>query len=327
MTLDTNDALRLARQCLPNTKSLEPKDVKLKSIARLWGGMGFIYVVAIPSRKFIVKQVIMPSGRLSFGDQRKAESYQVEAIFYQNIAKDLIEQGLSLPEPYYVEKSQRSILICMSYLPARRSADTKGALTWLATLHALTWGEVADEFVDSGLQSCGSYWHLDTRPDEHQDMPNRGWEGRLKRAARAIDERLKRDPMQCIIHGDAKEANILQQKDGSIAFCDFQYCGKGPPSKDLAYFLCSSEEIEDEFIAFYYDELCERLSEDQQPSLSQLKDSLDLALADFARFMSGWGYWGCDVSAQVCNLLDRLDGGSILESEDAYRDAMIREYG
>ncbi len=42
--------------------------------------------------------------------------------------------------------------------------------------------------------------------------------------------------------------------------------------------------------------------------------------------MSGWGQWGSDVSDLVIEVLDRLDGGSIL-SEDDYREAVMREYG
>ena len=40
-------------------------------------------------------------------------------------------------------------------------------------------------------------------------MSGKGWMGRLKLAARAIDARLKLDPMQAVCHGDAKGANIL----------------------------------------------------------------------------------------------------------------------
>ena len=59
-------------------------------------------------------------------------------------------------------------------------------------------------------------------------MPRKGWEGRLKLAARAIDERLRRDEMQCCIHGDAKDANMLFHSDddgsGGVSMYDFQYC-------------------------------------------------------------------------------------------------------
>ena len=40
-------------------------------------------------------------------------------------------------------------------------------------------------------------------------MPTRGWEGRLRLAAKGLDARLKADAMQTIVHGDAKDANML----------------------------------------------------------------------------------------------------------------------
>jgi hypothetical protein len=40
-------------------------------------------------------------------------------------------------------------------------------------------------------------------------MPTWGWEGRLRLAAKAIDLRLKSDPLQTICHGDAKKENML----------------------------------------------------------------------------------------------------------------------
>jgi hypothetical protein len=63
------------------------------------------------------------------------------------------------------------------------------------------------------------------------------------------------------------------------------------------------------------------------PTLSELIESIDLAFCDLQRFLCGWGHWGCDISSFVLRVLDRLDGGRMLESEDAYRVAMMREYG
>lgn len=86
-------------------------------------------------------------------------------------------------------------------------------LAWLARMHAEYWGARADAAVaptpEGGLQTQGCYWYLDTRPDEHAAMPTRGWEGRLRLAAKAIDLRLKLDPLQTICHGDAKKENML----------------------------------------------------------------------------------------------------------------------
>jgi len=369
MSINRSEAARLARECLPkiiqqepgggrreslsNTivESLSENNVAVKSICRLWAGMGYIYHVKIQlsdSRRyqFIVKRVIPPPQKSrSFGDERKAASYLIEAKFYEHIAPALIEEhDLSIPIPYYVERGNGNdqVTICMSRLngsPGYLGDDDKihAVLEWLATLHAATWLQKADEYVRRGfVQPIGSYWHLNTRLDEHDSMSRRGWEGRLKLAARAIDERLKRDEMQCCIHGDAKDANMLFEKDSRsnravlVSMYDFQYCGKAPPSVDLAYFLCVAVgDTNDEYLKYYHQKLLQRLHEsDQQcPTLEDLEDSVSLALCDFQRFMSGWGQWGSDISSTVVKVLDRLDGGTILVSEDAYREAMIREFG
>ena len=152
----------------------------------------------------------------------------------------------------------------------------------------------------------------------------------MKLAARAIDERLKRDEMQCCIHGDAKDANmIFSEEDGEVSMYDFQYCGRAPPSVDLAYFLCVAVgDTDPEYVRYYHEQLVNKLDESTKPpTLKELKDSVALALCDFQRFMSGWGQWGSDISASVKEVLDRLDGGAMLKSEDAYREAVLREYG
>jgi len=343
----------------------DERDLHSVEICSLWSGMGHIYKVVVPSPsasnnaspqyELVIKHVAPPRSSSSLGDRRKADSYQVECNFYENVAPVLLAQhGLLLPKPYLVErycgKNKNEMVIAMSLIRERSSSSSlyssntenmmmKSVLTWLATLHAAFWGRAADEMVQqAGLQSQGSYWYLDTRPDEHESMPNHGWEGRLKLAARAVDERLQRDPLQCIIHGDAKEANILVVVDGGtteeerpvVAMCDFQYCGKGPPTKDLAYFFCSSVSPDDEKAAleFYLQELTKRLPDDvTPPTMSELEDSLELAYCDFYRFMSGWGYWGSGGEGRVKAVLQRLDGGKNLGSEEAYDDAVRREYG
>jgi hypothetical protein len=212
---------------------------------------------------FIIKHIVIPAppnSRRSIGDERKAYSYWIEANFYQTLALTLIEKyDLDIPIPYHIEldgefgngddansdnevvEKDQTITICMSLLDGSPSSNRyntnhiHATLSWLATLHAATWGSRVDDYVQTkAVQPIGSYWHLDTRPDEHESMSRRGWEGRLKLAARAIHERLRRDKMQCCIHGDAKDANMLFQKvdGGGVSVCmyDFQYCGKAPPS-------------------------------------------------------------------------------------------------
>ena len=248
---------------------ISESDVEFKSLCRLWAGMGHIYEVSIdvPERRklirnrrlrFIVKRVTPPPRkRRDAGDERKAASYVIESNFYEHMATALIEnRGLRMPFPYHVERSDDDddrVTICMSFLdgsPAPRHSvvdddgRVRAVLSWLATLHAATWSSVVDHDLlieRKIIQPIGSYWHLDTRPDEHASMSSKGWEGRLKLAARAIHDRLGRDGMQCVVHGDAKDANMLfldDDDDGGgggggacrVGMYDFQYCGKAPPS-------------------------------------------------------------------------------------------------
>jgi hypothetical protein len=371
-----DEAARLANRCFPECEDeINVNDVQIQPMCRLWAGMGHIYKVSFGGKisgsqpqsqkqSFVVKRVDPPSNRQKFslGDRRKADSYIVEANFYQHHAKRLREEhSIAIPQPLFVEISPHNtngqITICMSLLDEASSRSIQNrfemlAVRWLARFHAATWslaGNATDDAESSSstlyadLQHTGGYWHLDTRPDEHRNMSQRGWEGRLKRAARAIDARLKRDPMQCIIHGDPKDANILltgsnqKNHDASpqVAFCDFQYCGKGCPTKDLAYFLCTSTNPDDEktLVQAYYEELVSELSTTTTatnnvpvPTLNGFQESLELAYCDFCRFMCGWGMWGFDVQDRVVAVLDRLDGGKILPSEELYDEAIRREF-
>jgi Ecdysteroid kinase-like family len=315
-----------------------------------------------PPLTLIIKHIVLPTGaklRDDLSNRRKTDSYYVEANFHERLAPILLsdQYNLSIPKPYFVErigeamdgrqkspKGPHQVVIAMSYIDGRgsramnytRKQQLVAGLSWLATLHAAFWGsDNADTAVRTyGLQEQGSYWYLDTRPEEHQQMSNKGWEGRLKYAARAIADYLRfRDPYQCIIHGDAKEANILygstEKKECTVTFCDFQYCGKGSPTKDLVYFLRDNDNV-DEAILIYLDELSKKLPPSAvAPNAQDLETSLSLAYCDLLRFMIGWG-WGTSPNSfvkRVMAVLDRLDGGKNLLSEEAYCQALLREYG
>lgn len=389
--MDKSEATRLAQICLPKIlgSAYEEKeveegiaDVQFLSICQLWAGMGHIYLVtstATTTHQFIIKRVLPPSRKKrNEGDKRKAESYIVEANFYKHLAPKIIKEcGLLLPMPYHIEQDNDDdrITICMSYLggsmsPLSNNKDDAvySVLSWLATFHAATWSTVVDHndlIKQRIIQPIGSYWHLTTRRTEHANMSTRGWEGRLKLAACAINERLQRDTMQCCIHGDAKESNMLfihkdvkKKKGGGsrnydsgsrnydggggitiVGMYDYQYCGKAPPTVDLAYYFCVSTSVQTtnryrEYMQYYHQQLLSKLNcqdsempQHKLPTLVELEESLELALADFQRFLCGWGSWGSDISLVVIRVLNRLDGGTILASEDEYRLAMLREYG
>jgi aminoglycoside phosphotransferase (APT) family kinase protein len=335
-------------------------------VCRLWAGMGHIYRITdeAAARKreaIIVKWIRLPSkpgSSMSLGDRRKADSYHVEANFYRHVAARLLDNGVGIPRPLHVEKHDDRIVIGMTELRGRSLQgdsldDVRSVLAWMAKFHSLYWGhtEVGAIVTEAGLQPVGTYWHLDTRPDEHSNMPRSGLSGRLRLAARAIDLGLKKSPFQCLVHGDPKDANILLAENSGngdvvASLYDFQYCGKGPPAKDVAYFLCSSVDDgaldTDSLVAFYHEQLVRNLTTTSGatsesttgrrhlvPTLQQLNELLDLALCDYYRFMCGWGHWGSlqDAERRVRSVLDRLDGGTPLKSPNEYEEAVEREFG
>ena len=324
-----------------------PTAARARQIQRLWGGMGAVYSVTAgtadgTSAELVVKRVALPrGGSLSFGDQRKKDSYQCESCFYETLAAELRAARCSVPAAMLVERHEDgSVTIVMSKLPGcSRSlgeAEMAVVVAFLARMHGHTWGARADAAVAKGLQPQGCYWYLDTRPDEWESMPTRGWEGRLRRAAKALDRRLKDDPHQCIVHGDLKSDNMMFTQGGGVSMCDFQYAGRACPMKDIAYLLCCaasegcSRATSEKYLAMYHSHLSDSLAAraEATPQLEQLRAALSLAFADLCRWMSGWGFWGDTehLESQACEVLDQLDGGNDLGSEEAYMDAVYSAF-
>lgn len=158
-------------------------------------------------------------------------------------------------------------------------------------------------------------------------------------AARGLDARLKVDRHQTVCHGDAKDCNMLFAPDKEIGMYDFQYCGKAPCMKDLAYCnFCAMGSFwggdwEREFFDFYIDSLMPKLASAgvpraEMPVAEKLWDTYNLACCDLGRWMSGWGWWGnSDALKQRCEItLDRLDGGQLLGSEEEYTTRIFEVY-
>eukprot|EP00884_Botryococcus_braunii_P008168 jgi/Botrbrau1/17352/Bobra.0015s0096.2 len=185
--------------------------------------------------------------------------------------------------------------------------EAKVVLSWLAAFHAAFW-EVP---LPPGLWEQGTYWYLDTRPDEFEEMGSE-WSD-LKRAAPLLDRILKgydspsaEQPSgryRTLVHGDCKSENILFSKDrGRCAMYDFQYVGGGYGARDIAYLFTSSvsgmalQESEEELLRHYHAELAHRLgSRLGDYSLEVLQRHFDVAVADLVRFLAGWGLWGSNV--------------------------------
>eukprot|EP00747_Dinoflagellata_sp_TGD_P079757 gnl/TRDRNA2_/TRDRNA2_160629_c0_seq1.p1 gnl/TRDRNA2_/TRDRNA2_160629_c0~~gnl/TRDRNA2_/TRDRNA2_160629_c0_seq1.p1 ORF type:complete len:319 (+),score=58.32 gnl/TRDRNA2_/TRDRNA2_160629_c0_seq1:229-1185(+) len=195
-------------------------------------------------------------------------------------------------------------VICMTELTGGRWRASKDkiqdALTWLARLHALFWGnERANAAVAAGVSDQTGFWHFDNRQIEFKRMNSKS---RLKLAAAAIDERLKADSLQTMCHGDPKGANIMWTKEQGIFMYDFQWFGKGPPTKDLAYFFATAamngsgwdRAEEEELLHYYHEELCKflKVQGDEPPSFQRLYDTYQLAVVDYGRWVEGGFSWG-----------------------------------
>lgn len=327
MSLSKQEALRLAKASISENVTCVKN---ISTIARLWGGMGQVYRVVCDTsggeEQFCIKYMVprlSSRNNVSLGDQRKLDSYVVEAAFYSEYSAELRSKGVGLAECLLVEQEDNhKTILCLSLLQNAPNDDYyKHTLEWLAHFHANTWQRDA-----SSLQEVGTYWHLGTRPNEWQSMSSKGWEGRLKLAAPAIDEFLSSTTdIICWVHGDAKDANVMWDGE-KVAMCDFQYVGRGCPAKDLAYFLCSNNVADDdEYVDMYYEMLCSKL--DEAPSRIKFDDALELSYCDYLRFMCGWGQWGSDITDRVKRTLDKIDGGKKLASEDAYREAVQEVFG
>jgi len=278
-------------------------------IQSLWSGYGEIlrcflegadYASAVVKHISLEQQSGHPRGwNTDISHQRKLKSYQVETAWYSRWSF-VCDDFCHVPKCLSLDSSEGNILLVMEDLnssgyPMRCDKATlvemRSCLKWLANFHAKFMGEKPYE-----LWEQGTYWHLETRPDELEAIDCHD----LKQCAETIDRQLSSCAYQTIIHGDAKLANFCFTNDGSkAAAVDFQYVGGGCGMKDIIYFISSclgSDECdshEDELLDFYFDELKSALSV-YQPEV----DALDVenswrclhnvAWADFYRFLKGW---------------------------------------
>ena len=287
---------------------------KISTIQSLWSGYGEIMRYGLKgckTKSVIVKHVRLanqshhPRGwNTNISHQRKIKSYQVETNWYKDWA-GACDQSCRIAHCLALGSETDEVLIVLEDLDdsgyaERRSSvsmsELQACLLWLANFHARFMGK-----KPTGLWPVGTYWHLDTRPDELEALDD----NELKQAARAIDQILQSSPYQTIVHGDAKLANFCFSANGQdIAAVDFQYVGAGCGMKDVAYFIGSClydedcERYEAELLDFYFLAL--------KKSLGQKKSSIDphaleqnwrslyhIAWTDFHRFMKGWspGHW------------------------------------
>nr|XP_057909678.1 uncharacterized protein pkdc isoform X2 [Doryrhamphus excisus] len=276
-------------------------------IQSLWSGYGEIvrlHLDGCDRASVVVKHVTFPTqveentpeGR---SHRRKVRSYEVETHWYQNYSTN---HSCRTPSCLAACSHGDEMIIVLEDLDVagydqRRTSvkdkEMRACLSWLAHFHALFLGVTPE-----GLWAVGTYWHLETRPDELKVMDD----ARLKAAAGDIDRILSQCRFQTIVHGDAKLANFCFSRSGQeVAAVDFQYVGGGCGMKDVVYFLgsCMEESECDKkvpgLLEHYFSELKRSVSTDVDFAAleEEWREMFAFAWTDFHRFLLGWmpGHW------------------------------------
>lgn len=270
-------------------------------IQELWSGYGKIMRVSLENAStasVVVKHVQLPINKnhprgwnTDIGHQRKVKSYKVETTWYDKYSKN---SAARLPQCLAVEKQGDEVLIVLEDLdesgfPLRKRTvsweEISSCLAWLAQFHASYLGEIPD-----GLWEVGTYWHLETRPQELAILDDQS----LKEAATVIDEKLNACEYKTFVHGDAKLANFCFAKDGQVAGVDFQYVGGGCGIKDVVYFVGSClnesecERLEAQILDTYFEYLQNELEQRNEALETEWRSLYRVAWADFHRFLKGW---------------------------------------
>ncbi|BBM82064.1 oxidoreductase family protein [Candidatus Uabimicrobium amorphum] len=285
-----------------------------EKIQDLWSGYGIIARYALRGATIdsvVVKHICLPENishprgwNTNISHQRKIKSYAVETAWYKNWSH-LCDENAYVPKCFAVDVHDNETLIVLEDLACTGFPRVKTNVTleeikvcvrWLAHFHVTFMGQSPQQ-----LWETGTYWHLDTRPDELQALQDVS----LKNAAHKIDKKLRESPFQTFVHGDAKLANFCFSRDGKkVAAVDFQYVGAGCGMKDLAYFIGSClheeecEKFERELLDHYF--YCIRQAATQKNATincDYLEENwralFPVAWADFHRFLKGWspGHW------------------------------------
>lgn len=292
-------------QAIANELNLgEIKDIE--PIQSLWGGYGELVRLKLRESSIIVKHIKLqentthPKGwNTKLSHQRKLKSYAIEVNWYHEYS-NLVDERCRIPKGLKCFQSKNEWLIVMEDLAEAGFTKiiTKARKTHLST--CLQWlGNFHGKFMNkrsAKLWETGTYWHLDTRPDELEVLEDI----ELKKFAKRIDSELQTCRYQTIVHGDAKLANFCFSDDGTkCAAVDFQYVGHGCGMKDLIYFISSSvgpkecKGLENWLLDTYFIALKEAL-EFYQPKIDaddvekQWRGLFSIAWADFGRFIKGW---------------------------------------
>ncbi len=309
---------------------------QIELIQSLWSGYGELFRAHLCSSEYgsvIVKHIKLPmmdpqdsttaqshpkGWNTALSHQRKIKSYQVEFHWYQDYA-NRCSQDNRVPKCLYLEQDGDDCLLILEDLATvgfndvlTRADDTaiKACLKWLGSFHGQFLFQNPDvqhqdsteedkkvtNHLHEKLWQQGTYWHLDTRPDELAALAD----SNLKAAARQIDTLLKQSPFQTLVHGDAKLANFcFSPNHQQVAAVDFQYVGKGCGMKDVALLLSSvltfteseakiSGLLDDYFNALVSSTLVHQPQICTTTLVQTWRPLYSIAWADFQRFVKGW---------------------------------------
>ena len=154
------------------------KCVKEEMVQKLWSGYGKLIRIHLSDKSSVIlKEIsfraIQPHPRgwsTSISDERKRKSYQIEQNWYEGLSQRL-DDNTKVPSLIHNWKGN-TIAILLEDLNAsgfdlrHQSLNLDGVkrvLEWLARFHATFIGVEPD-----GLWPIGTYWHLETRPDEYE---------------------------------------------------------------------------------------------------------------------------------------------------------------
>lgn len=281
--------------------------LSVTKIQTLWRGYGEILKVKLKGENIytvIVKNIVFPDSKnLSkndyFSHQRKYKSYEVEINWYKYY-QDHYYPDFKYPKCIGIQKNEKYFLLILEdmdnlgytkRLNILNNEQVLVCLKWLANFHGY--------FIDiqsKYLWDIGTYWHLDTRPEEF----NRMKPTKLKENAKDIDTILNSCKYKTLVHGDAKTENFCFSDDiTSVCAVDFQYVGNGCGMKDVIYLFESAlttkqlNDLETSLIDYYFKELklaCDKFNKkiDFFELENEWRKLYPLCKSDFYRFLEGW---------------------------------------
>lgn len=287
---------------------------ELETLQNLWSGYGRIVRLSLEGsslKSVIVKYICLPNEQqhprgwnTDFSHQRKLKSYEVEAAWYLEWSQ-FASEDCKMPKCYTIARHGDEVLMVLEDLDAvgysgriteASFENISSCLQWLAHFHATYMNKKSDL-----LWETGTYWHLETRPDEFAALRDVA----LIEAAPKLDLLLKKSPYQTFVHGDAKLANFcFSHNSKAVAAVDFQYVGAGCGMKDVAYFIGSC--LHESDCEFYESDLLEIYFKTLRTALELSHPEIDcdsleqnwrmlypIAWSDFHRFLKGWspGHW------------------------------------